>query len=445
MTQDAQRDPARDIGDKGLTPIMTPEPTTSGSTTGNRMREVPAKKTKAPRQVPPGAIVPDRGWPKVKYWLWKSRMLPEKHFPQINAKQRAELDYMAMLDYKTRLIERLRWLANMGITPILLFANNKSAGKSTAAMGVGNTIKWYTQKSTIAMPATANTATASIGEMSGIEGNLISVSEFARDLKKYDTTVAIEKRLPLTKWGLGVLVEDDNSAADEDDAEYTKSFMDSVDVIRPKFSVIILDGGNDNNTKRSLALQAARLSHVVNFVYMATSDSVITVGKLRGTVSGLWKDPGITEDIRAEYYDGFESKADTGIDIPTRHKIERSIVIATKAGPETLVDFDAVMRAKQDASADNLPRWGGSVGGTGIKVPADPSIGRGDGEGNFVPFDLFALSEQTQISYLEIAVANFEVAGWQIGVNIGTPMIANLPGSARRRREIDNFTTSVDS
>lgn len=425
-------------------PEFSPAQPQSVTSSGHRKPEDP-RKTNTARQVPPGVAVPDRGWPKFKLLLWKMKLLPEKNFPAISREQQAEMDREALLNYKMRLIDRLRQLANMGITPILLFANNKSAGKSTAAMGVGNTIKWYTQKSTIAMPATANTATASIGEMSGIEGNLISVSEFARDLKSYDTTVAIEKRLPLTRWGLGVLVEDDNSAADEDDAQYTKSFLDSVDVIRPKYSVIIMDGGNDNNTKRSLALQAARLSHVINFVYMATSDSVITVGKLRGTVSGLWKDPGIDADIQAEYYDGFESKADTGIDIPTRNKIERSIVIATKAGPDTVVDFDSVMRPKQDATADNLPRWGGNVGGTGIKVPADPSIGRGDGEGNFVPFDLFGLTEETQISYLEIAVANFEVAGWQDNVDIGTPMIANLPHQPRRRRDLVDVHDVYDS
>lgn len=350
--------------------------------------------------------------------LEAERLAKETREAEIARKRQKRKDYMQAL------IRRLRYLANEGITPIIIFAANKSCGKSTNVLGVGCTIKWYTQKSTIAFPATTNVATATLGEMSGITGNSMSINEFAVSLAAFGTTLQLEKRLPLTDQGLAVLTEDVEDAANEDDADYAIRFVESVDVIRTKYSVIIEDGGNDSNSKQSLALQSIRLAHVINFVY--TQSDQVSKTRLKGMVKGLWQDDGIPEDVEQKFFKDFKSIEETGYHIPTREKIANAVVIANKVGfhpGEGEVDFDDVMFPASDVNAETAHHWSG----TGIKVGWDPSIGRADEKGNLIPFDLFAAAEDQQIAWLEIAVANFELAGAYQGYDIGEPMVAQLP------------------
>jgi len=345
-----------------------------------------------------------------------------------------DIDHSMKLALKARLIERLRFLSNLGIQPIIVVSNIKSAGKSTYAIGIGETIAEYTRKNPLLIPSTANTATATAGLMAGVQGNLITVDDYMRDIKQYGAYRALESVVPRTKNGLGVIVEDSKSAADADDASKVKEFMHMIDVTLPNVTVLILDLGNDNISRRSIALQAARLGHVINFAFLM--DNMVTHETLTRTVSGYNTDFGIPEEIEEELYKEFENKHATGLFVPTRDKVEHSIAVANKVPNSYPIDFSDFMRPKtQDATTADVPTWGG----TGVSVPNEPSFSRKDAGGKLLPFDLDAISLDTQISYLQGAVANFEIAGFNTGFDIGEPMVAKLPThNPKRRRELGN-------
>lgn len=382
--------------------------------------------SKPPKHVvPEGAILPDRGWPKIQYWIISKLFRRPDKVPDITIEQRRELELNAKLSYKDQLIARLRFLANMGIRPIIVVANIKSAGKSTDSIGMATVIAEYARNMVLLVPSTTNTATATAGLMAGITGDAITVDEYMQNIKIYGAYRALSQKVPRTKNGLGVIVEDSKSAADVDDASKVKLFMEMIDVTIPNVDVLVLDLGNDNISLRSIALQAARLGHVLNFPFLM--DNPVTHDTLRRTLDGYNTDAGIPDEIREELYQGFENRSYTGVDITTQDKVEHSIVIANKVPAGTHVDFTDFTRSRsQGASAVDLPTWKG----TGIGVPDEPSFARNDAAGTLLPFDLAAIKLETEISYLEAAVANFEVTGFQTKVAIGTPMVANIPSLA---------------
>ncbi len=393
-------------------------------------RALPAKvvdndklaKTKPERVVPADAIIPDRGWPKIRYAVNSFFRRPDL-VPAINAEQRAELHHKARTAYEQALVGRLIHLASLGVQPVICVANVKSSGKSSTALGMGTVIAEYTRKMTILIPSTANTATVTVGRMAGITGNMLPIDEYLTHVRMYGTFRTLERRLPRTKWGLGVIVESNNSSANDADDALIVPYMEAIDVTLPNVSALILDLGNDNISRRSIATQAARLSNVLVLPFM--EDAPVTHVSLKDTIKFYNTDDGIPEDVWHELYSNFRNKEATGITVPTREKVNRSILVATKAGGK--VDFDHFARSSdQGVNSADLKPWNG----TGICVPSDASIGRKDAAGELMPFDFDAIGQETKISYLELAVASYELVGAQTGTEIGEPMVANLPRKA---------------
>ncbi|MEO5949432.1 MAG: hypothetical protein ABIP74_03440 [Candidatus Saccharimonas sp.] len=375
---------------------------------------------KAKRVAPTGAIIPDRGWPMFQYMVNRSFGRPDL-VPAINAAQRAELYHQSRVVYADELVLRLKYLAGLGIQPIICVANVKSSTKTSTVLGVGTVIAEHTRKMTVAMPSTANTATGTIGEMAGITGDVLTIEEYLHHVDQYGTFRTLEQKLPRTNWGLGVIVESSDSAANDEDDALIAPYMRAIDVTLPNVSALILDLGNDNISKRSIATQAARLSHVLVFPFMF--DAPVTHNSLSKTMKGYNTDDGIPEDVWNEFYENFHNKDATGLTVATREKVRRSILVATKA--DSGVDFaHYALSDSQSAYADDRKPWDG----TGICVPNEPSIGRKI-DGKLVPFDYEAIGLETNISYLEIAVASYEITGVQQGMNIGTPLVAHLPRS----------------
>lgn len=377
-----------------------------------------------PERVPPAdAIIPDRGWPNIRYAINCFFKRPDL-VPRINAAQQAALYHQSRVDYRQELIHRLKELAALGIQPVIVVGNVKSAGKTSTSIGVGTVIAEHTRKMVVAIPSTAHTATATIGVMSGVNGNVLTCEEYLHHVDRYGTYRTLEERLPRTDWGLGVIVESSDSSANDADDALIVPYMRAIDVTLPNVSALILDLGNDNISKRSIATQAARLGHVLVLPFML--DAPVTHKSLSMTMKGYNTDDGIPADVWAELYESFQNKATTGLSVSTREKVSHSILVATKASPEDEVDFSHyALVDTQNTHAVDLPPWRG----TGICVPNEPSIGR-KVDGNLVPFDYTAIQLETDISYLEIAVASYEITGYQTGANIGDPMVANLPQSS---------------
>lgn len=380
---------------------------------------LPAGQTLAQALQPaPGRIVPTKGRARRQYErnVRKNKADPRDptHLlvPPLGKKEQRE--YLEWVErererqreeYREYLIEALRFLANLGITPVISFVNIKSATKTSNALGVGNVIAQFTRKRTLILPASTNSATGTLGLMSGVHGVPITFSEYSRNLKEFGVPRTLSRRVPLTPWGLGVIIEDANSAADEDDDLAAKQFLDTVDTTLPNVDVLILDHGNDNISKLSIVLQAARISHTLNLPFKF--DDPVTGDMLERTMAGYSTDNGIPEDVETSLYAEFENRRFTGLDTLMSEKLRRSIIIATKAKIDEAVDFRALATPViQGAHAQGIKQWDG----VGIRVPTDPSVGKKDDKGRLMPFNLDALQRDTLIAYLEIAVANFEAA-----------------------------------
>lgn len=340
---------------------------------------------------------------------------------ELERQQAEQAQHQARLDYREALIVRLRYLANEGIQPIFTVANIKSATKSATAIGLGTVIAQYTRGMTLLIPSTANTATVTAGQMAGIAGNVISIDEYLDGIKEFGAYRQLSSRTPRTKEGLRVIVEAGSSAANEDDANKVVPFVEAIDVTLPNVDALILDLGNDNISKRSIALQAARLAHVLILPFVPADP--ITHTTLRKTVDGYNTDEGIPEDVWSELFAEFRNVDATGLNIKTRDKTHRSILVATKTSDE--VDFASYVLSEQSASADDLPPWAG----TGITVPEEPVWKWKTEDGKLRPFDYSKIHLETDISYLRLAVAGYELAGVATGTDIGKPMVANLPPS----------------
>lgn len=340
---------------------------------------------------------------------------------ELERRQADQARHQARVDYREALIVRLRYLANEGIQPIFTVANIKSATKSATAIGLGTVIAQYTRGMTLLIPSTANTATVTVGQMAGIAGKDVSVDEYLDGIKEFGAYRQLSSRTPRTKEGLRVIVEAGSSAANEDDANKVVPYVEAIDVTLPNVDALIFDLGNDNISKRSIALQAARLAHVLILPFVPAEPPTVTT--LMRTVDGYNTDEGIPEDVQQELYAEFRNVDATGLNIKTRDKVHHSILVASKTSAE--VDFASYVLSEQSASADDLPPWAG----TGITVPEEPVWKWKTEDGKLRPFDYSKIELETDISYLRLAVAGYELTGVATGVNIGTPMVANLPTS----------------
>ena len=319
------------------------------------------------------------------------------------------------------LVRRLKFLAAQGVQPVIVIANSKSAGKTSTAIGVGTAISEHTRKVVVALPSTANTATVTIGMMAGIPDNALTVEELLLNIDLYGSYRTLDEKLPRTDWGLGVVIESSRSSANDSDDALIAPYMKAIDATLPNVSALILDLGNDNISRTSIALQAARLGHVLVFPFML--DAPVTHGSLSTTMKAYSSDNGIPEDVEKTLYGNFANRSATGLSIPTPEKVRTSILVATRTNPEEGVNFKHFASSgEQNSGTPDLTPWDG----TGICVPNEPSIGR-KVDGKLVPYDYDEISPETDIAYLEIAVACFEITCAQQGRDIGEPMVAHLP------------------
>ena len=312
------------------------------------------------------------------------------------------------------LIARMRFLVAMGIQPVISFCNDKSAGKSTAAMYFASLIAEYCRKTVVILPASSNTSTGTLKKMSGIQGNMIDVVELARDIKKFGAYRALSERLPRTHHGVGVVVESRHNVVNGDSPYTIESFYDLIRTIYPNVDVIILDHGNDNIDRTSIALAATRMSTAL--VFTANYRTPISKETMQRTIAGYHTDtkPRSDEELGVEPLPGER--------IPTPRKVANSVVIAAATRSGDVVDFVELTRPDtHNANASSVPAWCGQ----GVSVQYDSYIGNEDPQ----PADLAAIAPETLQGYLEGTVAALEASAQNLGVVIpdDAPQIVQLP------------------
>ena len=317
-----------------------------------------------------------------------------------NERAYARMYFQAVTDY---LIERLRYLDNLGIRPIMAFCNIKSAGKTTTLLQVLSVIAQYTRRTVLAIPATQNSATSTLALMAGIaKGMGVTIEELSRRIDELDSYRALSTVVPKTPNGVGIVSEDTNNALNVNDQYNLNKFIELLLKVLPSVDYIGLDLGNDNIRNDSIALAAARFAHVLNFSYLDRKP--VTVRSLENTVAGYNTDTQL--DLRYYRLDGFEDVlTHTGIGTPTPEKVAHSIVIANLAPIDAVIDYGKHMDPSQRVDS-TLPQWAG----VGINMPYDAWLDHADGSGEVKPVDLARITPVTHQQALRIAVANLEEA-----------------------------------
>lgn len=337
------------------------------------------------------------------------------------AQRQREIDFQVAREereafeaYVANRVDRLRFLASLGIQPIMSFCNIKSGTKTTNALYVGSVISEITRKKVLVVPATQNTATGTTAVMAGISSaNSITVSQLSRDIKDYGAFRVLSSRVPVTQFGLAVVSEDDNNVQVKKSMYAIEEFRELALTILPNVDVLILDHGNDDIQDGSVVLEATRLSHVLNFAFDVTAP--ITRVMLSRTLRGYNTD---TDEVDMT----LDPNTQTGRSTSTLDKVAHSVVIATKTSPGAYTDFEALTTPEeQSVHASPLPKWQG----TGVQVPMDDYIATVmDGETVSI-CDLNKIDERTYLQYLEIAVANFEEAARVQGITIPGEVISS--------------------
>jgi hypothetical protein len=319
------------------------------------------------------------------------------------------------------LIDRLRYLDNLGIRPIMAFCNVKSAGKTTSLLQVLSVIAEHTRRSVVAIPATQNIATSTLALMAGVDSpNAITVGELSRRIDELNTFRSLDTRISMTRNGVGIVSENQNNVVSMNDQYTLEKFVELLMKVLPNVGYIGLDLGNDDINNDSIAVAAVRFAHVLNFSYLY--GKAVPTTSLRRTVDGYNTD---TQMDQAHYQ--LANPADailTGIGIPTVEKVSRSIVIANLAPLDKEINFDELMEPKQAGLSNPLPTWRGR----GFNVPYDPYLDNADESGVVKPANLDHVTDVTHQQALEIAVANLEEAARVQGISTeGAPEFTPPP------------------
>lgn len=324
----------------------------------------------------------------------------------------ARIDYARYFDQVETdyLIQKLRFLDNKGIRPIMAFCNIKSAGKTTDLLYVAAVIAQYTRRFVLAIPATQNNATSTLALMAGIsEISGITIEELSLRIKELGTYRALSQEVPKTLNGVGIVSEDANSALKVDNQYNLMKFIELLLDVLPNVDYLMLDLGNDNIQTDTIALAAARFAHVLNFSYMHMK--AVATRSFQNTVSAYNTDLQAPDAASLPNHDALKL---TGFFTPTPEKVAHSIVIANLAPLDAGIDYDERMLPSQGADVRNIERWKGE----GFELPYDPYLDNEDESGVVKPVDLSKISPVTHKQALRIAVANLEEAARVQGIDV---------------------------
>lgn len=388
-------------------------------------------------------VEPDRPWGKLAKAQYR---LKHGHVPDtlLHPDQIAELEAQAeserrerhreveafrLQEYHKLLVKRLKYLVNeLLIQPIIGADNGKSSGKTHDLVGVGSEFAWHTRRFVVLVPATRSQSTVTAGAIAGIKrtARMLTASQFMEAVsagQKFDPA-NIQDIVGMTDAGLGVFIENPEADSLGDDLEASTKFVKAADVLISGVPIVLFDKANDDYGKQGAATiprMAGRLCHAQFHPFddaePTTKDTARgTILRLNDTTAPQDSDGdgnGLSDNEKAAL-EGFRSKARTGLHKSLRYKAEHAPIVANRAplGKYTrehviglTVPFGTPV--SEIGSKPELLQWKGEL----ITVPEEKTFNQVDAHGEPVPFDFFALTLETHIGYLEIAVKCTEQAG----------------------------------
>lgn len=324
---------------------------------------------------------------------------------------------------------RIHTLANFpGCRGFLTMATGKSAGKSTAAFGIGCAVARYGRLNVLLVPSTRNLATSNVRALARLGETHLPPNRLVESILGGDFSYKRQSRHIGITWpdGLRVVNSGTHNALTESDVYTATLFLMLLLGLSPNFDIIICDLGNDGIASDSFDLVAAQLAHAVNFAYK-TQDAV-TIDALRMTVQGFMSateapdKAQVAAKLRTElgsikFSDGsrlpdhvidqfIKELDETGIGISTATKVAKSAFVSNAVTPQAEHGHDDLKLNEQHLD------WSDQV----YDIPFDPEIGSQDKNGSLKPFNFGRLQAKTQLAYMKLAIANLEALARAHGV-----------------------------
>lgn len=364
---------------------------------------VPASPPTKPIKVaPPGVILPDRGLPKYRYKVNVRLGRPDR-VPGITSAQQREVWQ-----------DDVSQIMNDGTRVVISVANSKSGSKTRTALGLASHIARNSSKFVLVLPATKNTATATLAKMAGITvtPSTLTMRRLAHNLDKFRVYGSLSQYAPRVrpigqKPGYAVIAEDLSSAVGSGGTYTVELFEELVRTVYPNVDVLILDHGNDDIEATSIGLAAMRMSDVV--VMAAREPDPISLETLTDSFRGYQTDvfTGLTaRDIASrglkfmhELGYGDDKVVLPGELTSTRDKLRRATLVMSASKAYDQRSFAKLTwPANQTVDAEHPPSWNG----VGVTVPSEKAFAK---KGVVVPSDPALLHQATDDAYLELTVA----------------------------------------
>lgn len=348
-------------------------------------------------------------------------VVPPNRVPRLNRQEEEILRREAFWQRQAYLIARLRQLINLGVAPVLAFGNIMKGGKTTLALYIASVIAEFTRCFVIIAPTTANTATSTLADRAGIpESERLSVSRLISHLYDYDTFRKLSRSIPKTPHGVGIISEDagsvidDNSAAGNDQLQTFSSFLNMLRMLYPLTQVLILDLGNDNIERHSVAVLAAQAADQITLV--ATRTVPESAGTLSKTMNGL----STGKQLIGLPESSAEPMPGTAVTIARKTQVA-TVVMSGVTDQSEPTNFDTLTRSTrvQSVFEEDTFAWKGR----GMEVPYDPYIA------SMQPCNLWKIAPETLQAILEIAVHLLEQA--TVSQRIYVPPL-NIPSGTPR-------------
>ena len=255
------------------------------------------------REVADDAIIPEDGFAKLKYSVYRTfgrpDLVPTVSKAQTERINRANQQFgddfdeaqVELREAKIRALEmRLIELFNMGVHPIFWVANQKgSSSKSFFSVNGANIIAKVLHSAVVfLMTASSNTQSATGGSLAGLQGKTLTLREYYRLLKEAEKDGVeisfheIRRLIANTRHGAGVVSEEMDGTDEKANFSVAKWRVAARHAVLNS-DLIVWDTGNDDGYIYTVTSGALRMAHVAIIPASTTQRQTLkTIGTTLG-------------------------------------------------------------------------------------------------------------------------------------------------------------------
>jgi hypothetical protein len=365
--------------------------------------EVKAETTEKVRKPPEDVALPQRGFYGRLYMASCKIGFPDHCYKRLTAADLVEQEIGLGEEW-------LHDLSNVeGMQFSITTANNQGgSSKSISACYPGSIISNITHLVIYVAPATANTKTARVALVAGVDPMAtLKISEFAGKADKLTDFTKLDQLVQRNKYGLRVIANDPSEGFSIDHEFGDSNQLRVARVLESKATIRIWDQGNDNVNRGGVGLEATRRSDLM--IVPTTLGHVVSQYGMSETLGAYMSDHTTADE--------FEESVPEMARISTSWKAANSLVVINKLGK----GMDPEEFRRYTKRVDAVGNVVGDLGWHGdyLAVGDDPYIG--DPSPDTIKVDLDAILRTTYRDYLMEALMIFVKVGRQRGMALPSP------------------------